>query len=331
MRTIKSPPTILRAAVPAFLLATAVVTQASTIWNGPSIAFFHSQENLLADDLTSGVALTRGSGGGLYNSVTETGPSGGISPKDTQWAVGTLAEYTNNPSSLSFGACPLEAGNHPPSDIGTTFVVHLVNENIYFQLMLTNWGGEGGSGDKTFGYIRSTPAAVVVPPPTVNITSPASGAVFAAPASVNIAANATNSSATVTNVQFFANSASSLGSATAAPFSITANSLAAGAYALTAVATSAGISATSAVVNITVVTPVTVSLAGSAIVASTNFQFSYAANVGLSYVIQVSASLASTNWVSLATNLASSNPMIFVDKRATNQGGYYRVGRLPNP
>ena len=84
-------------------------------------------------------------------------------------------------------------------------------------------------------------------------------------------------------------------------------------------------------ISITVVTPVTVSLVSPATSSSTNFQFSYAANVGLSYVIQRSANLAPANWITLVTNTAASNPVVFVDIHATNSPNFYRVGRLPNP
>ncbi len=39
----------------------------------------------------------------------------------------SLANY----NTLTYGACPLEAGNHPPGDVGKTYVVHLVNEDVY--------------------------------------------------------------------------------------------------------------------------------------------------------------------------------------------------------
>ncbi len=242
------------------LMVAAPLTQASTIWNGPTISFTHSTPTgNLTDQLTPGVILTRSSsGGGLYNSATESGATSGISPADTKWAVGSLANF----NTLTYGACPLEQGNHPPSDVGTTYVVHLVAEDIYLSLTLTAWGGAGGVGDKSFSYTRSTPA-VTPPTPTVTITNPASGAVFAAPASVTIAANAMVSSGTVTNVQFYTNSVL-LGAIGTAPFTLTANNLAAGAYALKAVATAAGISATSPVVNITIVTPPTISITNPA-------------------------------------------------------------------
>jgi len=405
---------LLRGTALALLLVTAVGGKASTIWNGPNIGFFHTQENNLQDQITANVVLTRGAGGGLYNSATELGAVPGTSPKGTQWAVGTLANF----STLVYGPCPLEQGSHPPGDVGKTYVVHLTNSDIYLQLTLTNWGGAFGSGDKTFGYTRSTAPAVVAP--TVSITSPSSGAVFTAPASVNISANATVSGGTVTNVQCFANGVS-LGSATLAPFNLTANNLGAGAYALTAVATAAGISATSAVVNITVISPPTVTItnpvsgavfaapaslklsasasAGSGTVTNvqffvnsnpvgvataapfnfatsglaaasyslaavataagisatsavvtvtvvdpvpatfgtvarsspTEFEFTYAANVGLSYIVQRSTNLLTPDWQTLATNIATANPANFTDSNATNLPGFYRVGRLPNP
>jgi uncharacterized protein (DUF2141 family) len=403
--------------VAAFLAAAAPFASASTIWNGPTISFTHTDENGLQDQLTPGVALTRdSSGGGLYNAVTESGAVSGTSPDDTEWAIGSLDDY----NTLTYGSCPLEAGNHPPGYIGTTFVVHLINEDIYLSLTLTDWEGQGGSGDKIFSYDRSTPAVAPPPTPTVNITIPASGTLFAAPANVNFAANASVSSGTVTNLQFFTNGIS-FNSVLSAPFSVTASNLAAGAYALTAVATAAGISATSTVVNITVdapptvnitnllnnatfsapanvtirasasdsdgtvtnvqflvganvltnvstapfsgttnnlaagnytisaiasdnngvkntnsisikvVTPVVVTLGNPALSSSTNFQFSYPASIGLSYVIQRSASLAPANWIPLVTNVAASNPVVFLDVHATNSPNYYRVGRLPNP
>lgn len=305
------------------LLTTAPWTDAATIWNGPVISFSHTDENALQDQLTPSVALTRDSGGGgLFNAVTEGGATAGISPADTEWAIGALADY----AALTYAACPLEAGNHPPGYVDTTFVVHLINEDIYFSLTLTDWGGQGGAGDKTFGYIRTTPA-VAPPTPAVAFSSPASGAVFAAPANVRLAADASVSSGAVTNVQFFTNGVA-LRSVLTAPFNLTASNLTVGAYAFTAVATAAGISATSAVVNVAVVSPVAVNLAGARRTGS-QFYFNYSANPGLTYVIQSSSNLQ--NWVPLATNRALVNPVLFSNVMNSAGAKFYRVGRLPNP
>ena len=249
--------------LPLILIAAGMVAaipagRASTVWTGPLTNFNHTVGGL-ADQITPGVKITRGNAGGLYNSVTESGATGGISPKDTQWALGSIANF----ATLKYGPCPLEQGNRPPNDVNKTYVVHLVTEDIYFSLTLTGWGGAGGNGQTSFSYARTTPAAVAPPTPTVSITSPAEGASFVAPASVEIDATASVSSGTVTNVQFFTNGVSA-GSTPAAPFTLTESDLVAGTYALTAVATSAGVSATSAVVSITVtnaVVPPTITVA----------------------------------------------------------------------
>jgi glucose/arabinose dehydrogenase len=87
--------------------------------------------------------------------------------------------------------------------------------------------------------------------PTVAITSPTNGASFAAPATVPIAATASDSDGTVTNVSFF-DGPTFLGNTNNTPYTVTAT-LAAGVHTLTAVATDdAGLSTTSSVVNISV-------------------------------------------------------------------------------
>jgi plastocyanin len=166
-------------------------------------------------------------------------------------------------------------------------------------------------------------------PPTLAITRPLNGEVFAAPANVAIQASVTNGSGIVTNVQFLQGT-TVLANVTVAPFSTTANGLIAGNYALTAIAQDDGnLSATDAV-NINVVTPVTVALTNIfELSGRTNFQFSYSANVGLNYVVLRSTDLVS--WVPLATNMAETDPVVFTDLTATNNLDFYRVGLLPNP
>jgi plastocyanin len=165
-------------------------------------------------------------------------------------------------------------------------------------------------------------------PPTLAITSPKNGAVFAAPANVSIQAGVTNGSGNVTNVQFLVNNVL-LTNENPGPYSAVTNNVTAGAYTLSAIAQDdAGLSATNSVA-ISVVTPITVSLTNSSRPSAADFQFSYSANVGLNYVVQKSADLL--NWTPLVTNQAASNPVLFDDLNATNSLDFYRVGRLPNP
>ena len=92
-------------------------------------------------------------------------------------------------------------------------------------------------------------------PPTSSITSPAGGASFIAPATINIAVAASDADGTVTQVDLLANG-TPIATDTTAPFAFTWNNVSAGAYALTARATDdRGASTLSAAVNISVSNP----------------------------------------------------------------------------
>ncbi|MCR5889840.1 glycosyl hydrolase family 18 protein [Hymenobacter sp. J193] len=89
-------------------------------------------------------------------------------------------------------------------------------------------------------------------PPTVSLTSPASGASFTAPASITINANAADANGTVSKVEFYRGT-TLLGTDTSAPYSYSWTGVAAGTYSLTAKATdNAGAVTTSAAVSVTV-------------------------------------------------------------------------------
>lgn len=93
--------------------------------------------------------------------------------------------------------------------------------------------------------------------PTVSITSPGNSASFNAPATVNIAANASDSDGSITKVEFF-NGSTKLGEDVSSPYTFSWTNVAAGSYALTAKATdNAGAVTTSGVVNINVTGTVT--------------------------------------------------------------------------
>ena len=105
-------------------------------------------------------------------------------------------------------------------------------------------------------------------PPSVQITNPATGAVFAELATITLEADAEDSDGSVRRVEFFAD-ATSLGTVTNAPFSLSWTDVAAKNYALTARATdNRGGASTSAVVQITVNAAPTVSITSPAESAS---------------------------------------------------------------
>ncbi len=165
-------------------------------------------------------------------------------------------------------------------------------------------------------------------PPSVTITNPANGAVFAAPANVTVKANATDADGTVTTVRLLVNDALA-GTDSSNPYSIVASNLAAGSYALKAVAVdNGGLSTTSAVVNISVVAPVSVTLSPP-LITNSLFRFNFSADAGLRYVIESSPDLF--NWTAVTTNTATSSNERVEETFDVNLLRFYRVGRLPNP
>jgi plastocyanin/uncharacterized protein (DUF2141 family) len=170
---------------------------------------------------------------------------------------------------------------------------------------------------------------IVDTPPSVTITNPAADVVLSAPANVTVQASVADTDGSVTNVQFLIGS-TVLTNQTAAPFSAVTNNLPAGSYTFSAIASDDnGVKATNAV-TVSVVTPLPLVISAPQF-SSASFQFSYAANVGLSYIVQRSTNLVAPNWIPIFTNTAAGSPVIFADNLATNNPAFYRVGQLPNP
>jgi len=165
-------------------------------------------------------------------------------------------------------------------------------------------------------------------PPTVMISNPTNGSVFAAPATVTLTATASDSDGDVTNVQFFQETVS-LGDVANSPYSVIVPNLDTGNYMLSAVATdNAGSAATNSVM-VRVVSPAPITLSAAQRLSTTSFQFNYSATIGLSYVVERSADLS--QWVARSTNTARSSSEVFLDQNASSNAGFYRVQLLPNP
>lgn len=158
-------------------------------------------------------------------------------------------------------------------------------------------------------------------PPTVSLTSPPNNATFDTNALISVRATAADTNANLSHVEFFRGS-TSLGTISNSPFSLTISNVPAGGYALTAVASDVeGLKATSGVVNIRVITPITLS---SPAFSNSLFQLLYNSETGVSYVIQGSTNL--TNWTSLLTNTTATNPASFIDTNSTNfDFRFYRI------
>ncbi|HSU53467.1 MAG TPA: PEP-CTERM sorting domain-containing protein [Candidatus Dormibacteraeota bacterium] len=147
-------------------LAAALPAAASpTIWNGPLLSFTKANganPSLAAnqDRITGDLWITRSSSQGLYNAWDEGFFTHFSSPAGTEWANGTLANY----SSLSYtdwNSWAKGVNPGPTGTVGIQAVVHIIPDDIYFSIKFTSWtsGGAGGG----FSYLRST---ALVPEPS---------------------------------------------------------------------------------------------------------------------------------------------------------------------
>ena len=107
-------------------------------------------------------------------------------------------------------------------------------------------------------------------PPSVQLTSPANGASFVAPASIALSANASDPNGAVTRVDFYQGN-TLIGTATAAPYTAVWSNVGAGSYTLTAKATdNAGAVTTSAGVSVMVTSATALTITGPVNGASLN-------------------------------------------------------------
>jgi plastocyanin len=182
----------------------------------------------------------------------------------------------------------------------------------------------------TFGMTGSVVVTGGNQPPTVTVTNPANGTVYASPANVTVRTSASDTDGTVTNVQFRVDG-NVLTNKTAAPFSAVTNNLAVGSHTLVAIASDNNGATATNQVTISVVTPAPMTFTAPMMVPPGKFRFTYAANTGLNYVVQRSTNLLATGWTPLITNTAAGSSINFTDVTATTPYEFYRVGRLPNP
>jgi hypothetical protein len=177
-----------RSAVVLVILAGLVSTASAEVWTGPTVTFAKAGSDDPAlpenqDPLTPNVAITRQSFGGLFNAVTESTFDRNISPIDTEWA---FAELDGNPMGIALnaeicaaveGTCQFSnwwnaqgSGTQGQNLVGRPAVVHLLTDDIYLDLMFTEWANATSGG--AMAYERTTSNGV----PPVPVPSSRSGA-----------------------------------------------------------------------------------------------------------------------------------------------------------
>ncbi len=192
--------------------------------------------------------------------------------------------------------------------------------------ILTAVAVDGGGAKNT-----SLPVQITVEPPpnqapTVSISSPANGASYVAPATIQLTATAGDIDGTVAKVEFYSGAAL-IGSDNVSPFTMSWAGIVPGTYALTAVATdNGGKTATSAAVNITVVPePVPqapVNLAAKVVKSRIDLSWGDRSTNETGFYIE--RSLNGTSWTRHAA--VGANVVVYRDTTITaNTLYYYRV------
>ena len=108
------------------------------------------------DQITPNVWLTRANEGLLFNARIEDRPNG-AGPSGTKWFLGRLEDYTEEQLfTLEFRSLKNAAGSRMKDTPGKTFIVHLVEDNVFIELTFHAWGNKSeGAG---FSYSRTNVA-----------------------------------------------------------------------------------------------------------------------------------------------------------------------------
>ncbi len=166
-------------------------------------------------------------------------------------------------------------------------------------------------------------------PPSVTITNPATNAVFSAPAAFDFAADAFDPDpGGVMDVEFYVGT-NLVDDVFSSPFTTPITNLSAGTYILTVIAyDSANATATNSI-TITVQNPDPITLA-AAKAAAGKFRFDVTGlTTGKTNVLQASTNLIfPNNWVSIATNVASSSSVSFTNSIVPGNS-FFRLLQLP--
>ena len=214
-------------------------------------------------------------GEGIGGTVTNTGTSGvnGTLTNGPLWVAGYPFEV---PPTVTLTNPPADATLTTPTNLLLAVVAADTDGSVTNVSFFAGASRIGGSANAPFAFTwtnppvgrhtltatatddsglsaTSAPVAITVHDDIVRITSPTNTARFLAPASVTLIADAVETNAAITQVEFFAG-LTSLGTITSPPWQQTWNVSALGSYSLTAIATDGSGTHTSAAVNVTIAT-----------------------------------------------------------------------------
>jgi len=227
-------------------LGSETILMGATVYVG--LAVTSHNNTLLTRAVLDNVQVIGGSGN-QSPAVTLTSPAAGS--QYTAPATVSLAATATDPENRMTAVDFYVEGNMVGSDTSAPYTASwsATTPGTY---SLSAFARDADGGSSWSSPVSVTVQAPANSPPTVSLTSPASGASYTAPATINLAANAADANGTVARVEFFSG-ATLLNTDTTSPYAYTWSNVAAGSYSLRAVAyDNAGASASSATVTVTV-------------------------------------------------------------------------------
>ena len=248
----------------------------------------------LSGTLTAGMVLDAGSGqetgSGAYHKPV-------LASSANQGAVYVVAGSSGQVSAWTGGSTATVNPTPHPVMFASLRRLGSVVLDVNGDRLDVKFIGSTAATEDTFTILKDIPNQ----PPSVTITAPAEGTVFAEHANIAVTANPQDLDGTIEQADFYADN-TLIGSVTGPPFSVTWNDVAVGNYALTVTVTdNLGASTTSPAVNISVIVPPPPPLAPAGVIAS-----------------------GGDAQATVAWN-ASSSATSYTLKRATASGGPYSV------
>jgi regulation of enolase protein 1 (concanavalin A-like superfamily) len=222
---------------------------APTIYVGLAVA--SADANRLATGVIDNVVITPPVAN-QTPAVTLTGPVDGatfIAPATISLNA-TASDTDGTISTVEFYAGTTLIGSDTTSPYTATWSNVAAGSYSLTAIARDNVGAAGTSS----AHIVTVSGSSTNQPPAISLTSPASGATFTAPASIALAAAASDTDGTIARVDFYAGT-TLVGSDTSSPYSYTWSGVAAGSYSLTAVARDNGGAATTSAARSVTVSP----------------------------------------------------------------------------
>jgi hypothetical protein len=112
------------------------------------------------DWITDTVWITRNDSLGLFNAYSEAMYIYSISPANTEWALGT----TDTNSFIEYTDWETAVGSCPSCYLNETISLHIISEDIWFDIVFTSWTEDGYGGGFAYYRLEVNPPADYPPP-----------------------------------------------------------------------------------------------------------------------------------------------------------------------